>query len=79
MSFFNHALTKTSREAASHQCTRTNTLEDNDELLVHTVSSGTLRLPVRGHDVKQDISILMRITNDTSVASRKGQGEFSKS
>jgi len=36
ISFFNHALTKTSREAASHQRTRTKALEDNDELLVHT-------------------------------------------
>jgi hypothetical protein len=37
MSFFNHALTKTSRKAASHQCTRTEFLEDNDEVLVHRV------------------------------------------
>jgi hypothetical protein len=37
MSFFNHTLTKTSREAASNQCTRTEFLKDNDELLVHMV------------------------------------------
>jgi len=79
MSFFNHALTKTSREAASQQCTRTMFLKDNDELLVHMVWSGTLRPPVRGHDVKKDITMLMRITNDTSVALTKGKGEFSKS
>jgi len=61
MSFFNHALTKTSREAASHQChstsswswakskdTLTKYLEDNDELLVHTVWSGTLSLLLEG-------------------------------
>jgi len=44
-----------------------------------SVWSGTLRPPVRVHDVKKDISILMGITNDTSVALIKGQGEFSKS
>jgi hypothetical protein len=33
----------------------------------------------QGHDVKKDISMLMRLTKDTSVALRKGQGEFSKS
>ncbi|MBW2001576.1 MAG: hypothetical protein JRI30_03555 [Deltaproteobacteria bacterium] len=59
MSFFNHALTKTSREAASHQCTRTKFLEDNDELLVHRVLSGTLMPNVRGHDVKKDIPMLI--------------------
>jgi len=58
MSFFNHALTKTNWEAASHQCTQTKFLEDNDELLVHTVWSGTLMPLVRGHDVKKDISML---------------------
>jgi hypothetical protein len=76
MSFFNHALTKTSREAASHQCTRTKFLEDNDELLVHMVCSGTLRPYVRRHDVKKDIPMLIRLTKDTYVAFNKGQGEF---
>ena len=37
MSFFNHALTKTSWEAASNRCIRTKFLKDNDELLVHMV------------------------------------------
>ena len=37
VSFFNHALIKTSREAASNQCTRTKALENIDELLVHMV------------------------------------------
>ena len=59
MSFFNHALKKTSREAASHQCTRTKFLEDNDELLVHRVLSGTLMPNVRGHDVKKGIPMLI--------------------
>jgi len=72
MSFFNHALTKTIREAASNQCIQTKFLKDNDELLVHTVWSGTLRLPVRGYDVKKDIPMLMRITKDTSVTLTKG-------
>ena len=35
--------------------------------------------PVRGHDVKKDIPMLMRLTKDTSVAFNKGQGRFSKS
>ena len=79
MSFFNHALTKTSWEAASNRCTRTKFIEDNDELLVHMVCSGTLRPYVRGHDVKKDISMLIRLTKDTYVAFNKCQGEFLKS
>jgi len=31
---------------------------------------------VRGHDVKKDISMLMRLTKDNYVAFNKGQGEF---
>jgi hypothetical protein len=44
-----------------------------------SVWSGTLRPPVRVHDVKKDISMLMGITNDTSVALSKSQRQFSKS
>jgi hypothetical protein len=44
-----------------------------------TFSTGLTRLTVRGHDVKKDISMLMRLTKDNYVAFNKGQGEFSKS
>ncbi len=71
--FFYHALTKSSREAASNWRTRTKALEDNDELLVRTVCSGTLRPPVRGHEVKKDISMLMRLTKGNYLALSKGQ------
>jgi len=40
---------------------------------VHMVCSGTLRPYVRGHDVKKDISMLMRLTKDNYVAPNKGQ------
>jgi len=35
--------------------------------------------PVRGHDVKKDIPILMRLAEDTSVALTIVQEYFSKS
>jgi len=34
--------------------------------------------PVRGHDVKKDIPMLMRLIKNTSVALKKGQEEFLK-
>jgi len=37
MSFFNYAITKTSRQAASNRSKQTKSLEDNNELLVRPV------------------------------------------
>jgi len=59
MSFFDHALTKTSWEAVSNPRTRTNTLKTNTELIVRMVGSGTLRALIRGNDVKKDIPMLI--------------------
>jgi hypothetical protein len=37
------------------------------------VWSGTLMPPVRGHDVKKDIPMLMRLTKGTYVILNKGK------
>jgi len=42
-------------------------------LLVRTVWGGTLRPPVRGHEVKKDISMLMRLTKGNYLALSKDQ------
>jgi len=41
--------------------------------------TGGLRTRLCEGMIKKDISMLMRLTKDTSVALSKGQGEFSKS
>jgi hypothetical protein len=52
--------------------------EHGDVFFYHALTkAGTLRPHVRGHDVKKDISMLMRLTKDNYVAFNKGQGEFS--
>jgi len=38
------------------------------------IDRGTLMPPVRGHDVKKDIPMLMRLTKDTSLALPKRPG-----
>jgi len=74
MSFFNHALTKTLRQTPINRGTRT-----TSHYLIWlwavgaSINRGTLRPPVRGHDVKKDNPMLMPLTKDTFVTLSKGQ------
>jgi hypothetical protein len=59
-------------------CTSTSSLSAKNFVRVHRFEAAYQLDFVRSW-LKKDISMLMRLTKDTSVALRKGQGEFSKS